>query len=197
MLPPASSPAMERAPAERVPLVHIAEGIRCFCCGPEAKHGLGVQFYHAGDHVEAHWVANDVAEGWSGLLHGSAFAALHDDAAAWAMITLAGQSGFTTRMDVKFLKPLRIGDALHIAGKPLQVGPRSGAFHSEIRWPDGSLASTATTEFAFVDAATIARLMGRPPSPRLAEWLALPVEERKVRVLEFARHERVARNRKS
>lgn len=178
---------MPASPAERAPLVHIAEGIRCFCCGPEAKHGLGVQFYHAGDHVEAQWVANDVAEGWTGLLHGSAFAALHDDAAAWAMISLAGQSGFTTGMQIRFLKPLRIGDALTILGKPLQVGERSGAFHSEIRWPDGSLASTAVTEFAFVDAATIARLMGREPGPVLKEWLTLPVPERKERVLQFAR----------
>jgi uncharacterized protein (TIGR00369 family) len=172
---------------ERLPLHHLAEGLRCFVCGPQNPHSLGVRFELAGDMVEARWTASPKVEGWPGLLHGAAFGALHDEAAAWAMIALACKTGFTTHMDVRFLKPLRVGDDLVIRAKPEQVGDRNGTFASEVLLPDGSLASTARTTYAFLDEATITRLLGTPVSPQLRAWLAADAAGRRKMLETFGR----------
>lgn len=172
---------------ERYPLAHLAEGLRCFVCGPHAEPGLGVRFELAGDHVEATWDANGLMEGWPGLLHGAAFGALHDEAAAWAMIAVAARTGFTRRMEVRYLQPLRIGQRLTIRGRPAKVGERSGTFETAILLPDGSPASTATVEFAFLGAEQIGRIVGRPLSPQLAAWLAADDAGRRAMLREFSR----------
>jgi acyl-CoA thioesterase FadM len=174
---------------ERVPLRHLAEGLRCMVCGTENAHSLGVRFDLVGDHVEARWVPPPSVEGWPGLAHGAVFGALHDEAAAWAMIALAGRTGFTTHMEQRFLKPLRLGAPLLVRGRPEQVGDRSGTFATEILLGDGSLASTARTTYAFLDEASIARLLDGPVSPRLAAWMRASPDERRAMVAALGRGE--------
>jgi uncharacterized protein (TIGR00369 family) len=172
---------------ERLPLSHLAEGLRCFVCGPQNPHALGVRFELVGDRVEATWTASDVVEGWPGLLHGAAFGALHDEAAAWAMIALAAQTGFTRRMEVEYQRPIPVGARVTVTGRVLEVGPRAGAFRTEIRLADGSAASTARTTFAFLDEASIERVLGRALTPTLARWLRAPPEERREMLVRASR----------
>ncbi|MCA1813497.1 MAG: PaaI family thioesterase [Halobacteriales archaeon] len=180
---------------ERVPLYHYDGALRCFVCGPDNAHGLGVRYWYAGDHVEATWTANDHAEGWPGLLHGAGFAALHDDAAAWAMIAIACRSGFTTHMDVRFLKPIPLGAELRITGRVGEVGEKQGTFDSRIELPGGKLASTARTTYAFADGATIARLTGGKLQAQLQQWLAADDDGRRALLFRWSGEEHARRER--
>ncbi|HEV8361510.1 MAG TPA: acyl-CoA thioesterase [Candidatus Thermoplasmatota archaeon] len=174
---------------ERVPLRHLAEGLRCMVCGPENPQGLGVQFEIAGDHVEARWRVPTQVEGWPGLAHGGVFGALHDEAAAWAMIALACTTGVTTSMEVRFLKPLRLGEEVVVRGRPEQVGARSGTFATEILLARGEAASTARTTYAFLDEAALTRFTSAPLSPRLRAWLRASPAERRAMVEALGRGE--------
>lgn len=172
---------------ESLPLHHLAEGLRCFVCGPESRHGLHLQFYLVGDHVEASWTATETLEGWPRLIHGAGFAALHDEAAAWAMVALSGRTGLTTQMDVRFLRPIRLGDTVTVLGRPHEVGSRSGTYATELRLADGTLASTARTTYAFQDAAALEALLGTQLSDRFAQWLAADPAQRRLLVQAWAR----------
>jgi uncharacterized protein (TIGR00369 family) len=169
------------------PLHHLAEGLRCFVCGPENPASLGVRFRLAGDHVEATWKAAAAVEGWPGLLHGAAFGALHDEAAAWAMIAVACRTGFTTHADIRFLRPIRVGETVRIRGSVAELGDKEGTFASEITVGEGSVASTARTTFAFLDVASIERVLRQPLSPLLRGWLEASPEERRALVLRLGR----------
>ncbi|MHB8606544.1 MAG: PaaI family thioesterase [Thermoplasmatota archaeon] len=169
----------------RIPLVPIPEGQESFVGGTKHPRALGIQFFletddanHATDKVVCEWVATEAVQGWPGLAHGSAFAALHDDACAWAMIALAGQTGFTTRLDIRFLRPIRLGEKLRVVGKVAEVDAKRGSFTSEISLADGTVASSARGEFAFVDGPMLERLLGRPMSEEMRIWLATPLAER-------------------
>lgn len=169
-------------------LIPAPDALRCLVCGPAREGGLDVGFALAGDRVEATWRATSAMEGWAGLAHGATFAALHDDAAHWAMIALAARTGFTTRMDVRFLRPIRIGDRVRISGRVAEVGEKRGSFASELALDDGTLASTAVTEYAFVeDPGTLTRILGRELSPFMRKWLASDAATRRELVVERAR----------
>ncbi|HVL47634.1 MAG TPA: hotdog fold domain-containing protein [Candidatus Thermoplasmatota archaeon] len=169
-------------------LVPAPDAARCLVCGLDREHGYNVRFRVDGDTVVGAWTATAALEGWGGLVHGSAFAALHDDAAHWAMNVLVGQIGVTTRMDVRFQRPIRIGDRVTATGRVASVDARRGAFATEIRHADGAVASTAVTEYMFVeDPALLARLLGRPVSPMAVELLAAPPEKRREMILERSR----------
>lgn len=154
-----------------LPLVHLAEGLRCFVCGPDNPRGLRLRFRWLPDRVEAAWTVDATLEGWPRLLHGAGFAALHDEAAAWAMVVLTGRVGLTTHMEVRFLKPIRLADRVTVVGRPEAVGPRSGTYATEIRLGDGTVASTARTTYVYMDADGLVAFLGAPLSDRFAEWM--------------------------
>ncbi|MCA1812653.1 MAG: hypothetical protein LC624_01725 [Halobacteriales archaeon] len=100
----------------RRPMRPPPEAFRDFPSGPEAEPTMGLRFFFTGDAVESEWVADELLEGWKSLAHGTAFAALHDSAAIYAMVALAGECGFTTQMSIRFRRPIRLGDRVLVRG---------------------------------------------------------------------------------
>lgn len=173
---------------DRLPLLPIDEGARCFVCGAANKHGLGVRFFLAGDQVEGEWVAHEAVEGWPGILHGGAIMALLDDAAAWAMIALANETGFTRSLEAKFVRPVPLGAPVRAVGRVIEVGDRAGVFQAEVLLPDGQPAASARVEFAFVNEAVLVRMQGgKPLSADLAGWMRAPRAERRALLEERCR----------
>jgi acyl-coenzyme A thioesterase PaaI-like protein len=153
------------------PLRPPPEAVRDFPSGPEARPTMGLRFFLAGDAVEAEWVASALLEGWNGLAHGTAFAALHDSAAIYAMVALAGQCGFTTQMSIRFRRPIRLGDRVRVRGTLHGQDAASVTIASELL-VHGEPASTALTTYAIADAGMVRRMLGAELSPYLAGWLA-------------------------
>jgi acyl-coenzyme A thioesterase PaaI-like protein len=177
---------MDAAP-ERLPLTHLGEGLRCFVCRPRDQAGLGLTFDLLGDHVEAPWLPQEAYEGWPGVLHGGAIAAVLDEGAAWAMIGIEGQVGFTTRMDIRFHKPVPLAKEATVVGRVLGLQGRGGRFASEVRLASGELAASAEVEYVFVDDKMVERVLGRAVPGRLGEWLRAPPPERKALTLRWSR----------
>lgn len=171
---------------ERLPLTHIGEGLPCFICR-HGQGGLGTQFWLVGDHVEGDWLPDASFEGWPGVMHGGATAALLDEAGGWAMIAVAGRVGFTTRLDIRFHKPVPSGQPARVQGKPVRIEARGGVFESEVRLADGSLAASATVEYAFVDEKAVERILGRGLEGRLGEWIRAAPEARRELTLRWSR----------
>lgn len=158
--------------------------MRDFVCGPENPDALGVRHFLAEDRVEGEWVVPPRVEGWAGLAHGTAFAALHDISAVWTTALLAEELGFTQRLDVRFLKPLRVGERVTTVGRVAEASPKAGTIATEVLNEAGAVASRATIEYAFVgDPALLARILGRPLSPFTAAFLRAPKGERRALLL--------------
>ncbi|MGB0652773.1 MAG: PaaI family thioesterase [Thermoplasmatota archaeon] len=176
------------APPGRHLLRPIPEVRRCFGCGPDNPDGLRLDFYLEADRVEGRWTPTGASEGWQGLLHGGITAALHDDAAHWAMVALACATGFTTRMDVRYTAPIRLGHEVLATGRIQELGPRRGHFATTIH-QDGVLASSAVVEYALMDAARSRAMMGGVVSDDFARWLDADAAGRLALLLERGRLE--------
>lgn len=89
----------------------------CFVCEPRNSRGLGVRFYH--DDEAARVVAEFVPEahhtGAPTVLHGGVSMALLDEGMAWAAIAIARRFAYTERMETRFLRPLRVGQAVSVS----------------------------------------------------------------------------------
>jgi acyl-coenzyme A thioesterase PaaI-like protein len=94
--------------------VPIDDG-RCFACGPENPIGLHLAFAPDGGVVRATiTLANDF-QGWRGVAHGGIVMALLDEAMAHAA-GFAGHRGMTASAQVRFRKPVPIGQPLDVIG---------------------------------------------------------------------------------
>lgn len=174
----------------RHPLVPPPEAMRDFAGGPENPHGMRVQGFwvEGADRVEGEWTVASPLDGWAGLAQGTAFAALADIGAVWAMAVLVEEWGLTTRMEVRFLAPLRMGERVTLVGRVVEAGPKSATLATEVVKEDGTVAQRATVEMQyFRDAAMVEKLLGRPLSDFSRAYLAAPKGRRRALMLERGR----------
>ena len=88
----------------------------CFICGIENKVGLKLDFYYKGHKAYANWIADKNYEGFEETIHGGIIASLIDEAVAKIII----ENGFlavTVELNVKYLKPLKVGTEIVISGE--------------------------------------------------------------------------------
>ncbi|MCC7536437.1 MAG: PaaI family thioesterase [Deltaproteobacteria bacterium] len=81
----------------------------CFGCGPQNAVGLRMRFRREGDEVVTRFTPGLGYEGPPGILHGGLQATLVDELAAWTVVGLRARMGFTTALEVKLHRPVRIG----------------------------------------------------------------------------------------
>ena len=101
------------------PLPFPAGGRNCYMCGPNNPQGLKMLFYKTGDReISAHITPPLYWNGWDGLVHGGLQCALMDEVTAWAAAVLTGKPFFfTTSIEVKYRRPVKIGQELHVVGR--------------------------------------------------------------------------------
>jgi uncharacterized protein (TIGR00369 family) len=88
------------------------EGYNCFGCSPENSHGLHMDFVEAGDEIVSRWNPNGHFQGFRNVLHGGIQATLMDEIASWTVYVKLKRSGVTSKMDVRYLKPVYISAGL-------------------------------------------------------------------------------------
>lgn len=104
----------ERHDHDLDPLTFGADQL-CFGCGPHNAIGLRMRFRREGDEVVTRFVAGPGYEGPPGILHGGLQATLIDELAAWTVVGLRQRMGFTTSLEVKLHRPVRLG--IEIVGR--------------------------------------------------------------------------------
>lgn len=86
------------------------DGYRCYGCDPNSPQGLRMEFYEDGEEVVSSWQPRPEFQGWVDTLHGGIQAALADEISSWVVFRKFQTSGVTSRMEVRYHKPVRISD---------------------------------------------------------------------------------------
>jgi uncharacterized protein (TIGR00369 family) len=89
---------------------------RCFACGPENPIGLHLRFGPDGQGVCASVTLAPDFQGWRGIAHGGIAMSLLDEAMAHAA-GHAGHRGVTASVNVRFRKPVPLGEPLAVRGR--------------------------------------------------------------------------------
>lgn len=96
-------------------LTRLVDDGYCFACGTRNPIGLQLKFKQHGERVEASFLPKREYQGYNGVLHGGIIATLLDEALAWASkpegITV------TASLEVRFKKPIPIGEPLKVIGR--------------------------------------------------------------------------------
>ncbi|MGN0202438.1 MAG: PaaI family thioesterase [Candidatus Cryptobacteroides sp.] len=82
------------------------EDYNCFLCSPGNPKGLHLSFYEEGEDIVTRWIPSRDYEGWKGVLHGGIQASLIDETAGWVILRKLQTSGVTTRLNLKYKKPV-------------------------------------------------------------------------------------------
>ena len=85
----------------------FAEGdYQCFGCSPHNPLGLHLHFFETEEGVETEWNPQQHFEGYPGIVHGGIQSLLLDEIAAWVVYIKAKTAGVTSRLNVKYRKPV-------------------------------------------------------------------------------------------
>ena len=97
----------------------------CFVCGKSNDVGLHLEFdVDRETHVSRSKVVFDKKyQGWDNIVHGGILAAVLDDTMAYALMSL-DTMGITTQLTVKYRKPVKVGETLHLEGSVEKVKSR-------------------------------------------------------------------------
>ena len=88
----------------------------CFVCGNKNECGLKVDFFYDKGVSRAEYVAEEKFQGYKDILHGGIISTLLDEVMIKAVIA-KGILVVTTEIEVKFMKPVKIGEKLLLEGK--------------------------------------------------------------------------------
>lgn len=117
----------------------------CYGCDPHSEQGLRMEFYEDGDYIVSHWHPRAEFQGWRNTLHGGIQATLADEIASWVVFRKFQTSGVTSRLEVKYHKPIMTTDS-HITLRAKVVKQMRNVITIDVEICDSSeqLCTTAT-----------------------------------------------------
>lgn len=93
-------------------------GYDCFGCCPDNPLGVRMEFFEDGDDIVCFWKPQEHYQGWIDTLHGGIQATLIDECAGWVVSRKLQTTGVTSRLEVRYRKPLMTTDTqLTIRGR--------------------------------------------------------------------------------
>ena len=87
------------------------EGYDCFGCCPENPIGIHMEFYEDGDDIVSFWNPKTHYQGWVDTMHGGILATIIDETAGWVVFRKLQTTGVTTRLEVKYKRPVMTTEA--------------------------------------------------------------------------------------
>ena len=108
------------------------DGYRCFGCDPRSEQGLRMAFYEDGDRIVSRWKPRPEFQGWVDTLHGGIQATLADEISSWVVFRKFQTSGVTSRMEVRYLKPIHTSED-HITLQATVVRQRRNIVDIEVK----------------------------------------------------------------
>jgi uncharacterized protein (TIGR00369 family) len=125
---------------------------KCFGCGQQNPAGLKLRFRTEGESVRAEFTPSAAHEGYPGYLHGGITCALLDEAMGWAAYHLSsGALAVTAKVQIKFRRPLLIGEPLTVAACITRRSTRHLWTEATIKRKDGKLAAEAAAIMVISD----------------------------------------------
>lgn len=86
------------------------EGYNCFGCCEGNPVGVHMTFFEDGDDVVSFWKPQPAYQGWVDTLHGGIQSTLLDETAAWVVFRKLQAIGVTTKLEVRYHKPVKTTD---------------------------------------------------------------------------------------
>jgi uncharacterized protein (TIGR00369 family) len=157
--------------ASSEPLSAVRSDHHCFGCGALNPIGLRLQFAIDAHGVRAAFVPSAEHQGFETIVHGGIISTVLDEAMAWATAA-AGIWAVTASMQVRFLRPLHVGElatvTASVSGTRARLVTTTATLASDA---DGLHIAMATGTFMRVDeqteAAWRARYLERHPSDNI------------------------------
>lgn len=140
----------------------------CFACAPGHPFGFHLAFDEEDDAVTTRFTPGAHHQGPPGIMHGGLVTTLADEIAAWTVILKVGTFGFTTSMECKLRRAVRVGVPVEGRGRLLSGG-RMANVAVDLR-QEGELAFEGSFRFAILERPAIERLLGRELP---ASWVKL------------------------
>ena len=121
----------------------------CFICGMQNPIGLKIFFYEQADgSVRARFTPRAEHQGYPGVLHGGITTALLDETVGRAaMFVNNNQFMLTAKLELRFRKPVPIGQPLTVIGRVEKMSRRGATGCGEIRLADDTVAVEASGLF--------------------------------------------------
>ena len=121
----------------------------CFICGMHNPIGLKAFFYERGDNsVVVSFTPQEEHQGYPGVLHGGIATALLDETIGRASMAAGREQWMmTAKLELRFLKPVPIGQPLTVIGRIDRLSRHGMTGSGEILLADGSVAVTASGLF--------------------------------------------------
>ena len=128
-------------------------GDKCFGCSHKNPHGLHLEVTAAGDEVICRWKPDERFQSWDGVLHGGITTTILDETAGWATMRRFQRSAMTTRIDVRFLKPVLVGEPFIVARArySCQVNDKIARFHATLESSGGIVCAEADADYYVMD----------------------------------------------
>lgn len=146
---------------ERSPLPNLWPG-NCFGCAPHNRRGLRLKFVRAARGVRADCRLDAHLCGLEGIAHGGIVATLLDEAAAWALAADAQRLGFTTDMQIRFAKPVPVGEPLVVEAQIAEHSAKQARTVAVVSTPSGTVLAEALASWMLMSVPVAARLTGLP-----------------------------------
>ncbi len=117
----------------------------CFICGMHNPIGLKTFFYEQDDgSVVVRFTPEEQHQGYPGVLHGGIATALLDETIGRASMTAGREQWMmTAKLELRFLKPVPIGQPLTVIGRVDKLSRHGMSGSGEIRLADDSVAVEA------------------------------------------------------
>ncbi len=132
----------------------------CFVCGESNPAGLKLRFETDGRLVQTRFVPRAEHVGFRQTVHGGLTAPLLDEIMVWACAVQTKRFAFCAELKVRFLSPVRPGEAL-IASGELVSNRRGKLFEAkaELRNQAGLALATATGKYLPIKDADVAEMV--------------------------------------
>lgn len=120
----------------------------CFACGTENPRGLHMTFESDGVHVRSQLTLEQCFCGWSNLVHGGILATILDETMSWATLSLTGKLMLTKGMQIKYIRPIRVGTKITATGYIRKwLSERKVEVVAEISNEAGKICASSSGEF--------------------------------------------------
>ena len=115
----------------------IEEAPMCFACGQANPVGLKIRFALDNGRVTASFTATENHVGYENTVHGGIIYAALDDVMA-NVLYLQGIKAHTARCEIRYRRPLEVGQAINLAGWIDSERRRLYVLKGEARLADGN-----------------------------------------------------------
>ena len=131
----------------------------CFGCSPQHPIGFRLSFVRDGEEVVTRFMPKDCYQGPPGVMHGGLVSTLVDEIGAWAIIALMGKFAFTTSLELRFKRPIRIG--IEVVGRGRISAPGRRVVGTSVTlWQEDQIAVESTLRFVMLDKRGAEKFLG-------------------------------------